>query len=82
MQTRRLCLPWDGCQCGRKLLLSYIGKMQQLGDCEKVLPEDFLLCGQGLISLPQLISVDAVFTAGLRLLVVSDNPVSLVEEVP
>ena len=52
-----------------------------MGDCAKVLPENFLLCGQGLISLPQLISVDAVFTVGLRLLVVSDNPVSLVKDV-
>ena len=52
-----------------------------MGDCAKVLPENFLLCGQGLISFPQLLSGDVIFTVGVRLLVVSDNLVSLVEDV-
>ena len=67
-------LPGDGRQCGQKLLLSSIVKGQQAGNRVEVLPEDCLLCGQGLISLPQLLSVDAIFTVGVRLLVVSDNP--------
>ena len=52
-----------------------------MGDSVKVLPEGCIPCGRGLIYFPQLLSGDVIFTVGVRLLVVSDNLVSLVEDV-
>ena len=74
-------LPRDGRQCSLHLLLLSRGKAYQVGDCVDVPPENCILDGPGPIFLPQLISGDGVFTVGVRLLVGTENPVDLVEEV-
>ena len=52
-----------------------------MGNCVDVPAEDCISGGTGPIFLPQLISVDGVFTVGVRLLVGAENPVDLLEEV-